>query len=696
MRTIFSAKKRVSSVPETIEIGGTSASTAQAALTALEGIASSQLDVPDGVAVLDSNELVKPENIPPLFAPIEPMVVIPSTSIEVGQKIDCVVTNYDSQREYVFGNAFSGHAILHSYDDMINQLETAEIYNVNSSVTPSVVTSSSHPNIKNPGTIVYTAPGVTGPGGFVLNGKLFSIDIVQPYMGPPTITYPLNNAVILTNTITIEATFGDYYGDTSKLYDGLLKFNYELSDDVNFTNIIEQYTIDYYNQIHITIPNLLDNKLYYIRIRNTGWHIEGEGSLVLLPWSEWSTTRSFATDIAPLFQEIQIVTDANEIDYEEMGGAVHLSQDGTLLAVGQIGKQQSLYSSVYGSVAIYNKQPDNTFVLNAELFSPTALGQVWFGSALTMSADKTTLFTSAPNGTFDFSNDGKVYAHRCTTPGDWTTAAIAYEILPPIPTQNQRFGADLKCVKQANVLGVSDYLFQLHIFSFTDTDATLQTTITPPVLPNINFGSSFDFSANGQRLIVGAPLSFHSLNLSGNPIECGAVYVYDYNGTTWNLTASLFPDDPDNESIAGRLFGCQAAISYDGSEIIVCQNYGSIPYKFISAFKLIDNAWVKTQEFLPSAWLTNYTSPLDIAFSSDGNQFAVSSGVYYDCITIYAKQDNTWTEVQTLIASDDPGVNQRFGESFGLSGDGTILASGAADRDGLVTYGSGGVYIYKK
>ena len=296
MRTVFSAKKRVSSVPETIEIGGTSASTAQAALTALEGIASSQLDVPDGVAVLDSNELVKPENIPPLFAPIEPMVVIPSTSIEVGQKIDCVVTNYDSQREYVFGNAFSGHAILHSYDDMINQLETAEIYNVNSSVTPGVVTSSSHPNIKNPGTIVYTAPGVAGPGGFVLNGKLFSIDIVQPYMGPPVINYPLNNAVITTSTITIDATFGDYYGDISKLYDGFRRFNYELSDDINFTNIIAQDTIDY-TQINITIPDLLDNKLYYIRIRNTGWRTVDGGSLVLLPWSEWSTTRSFATDI---------------------------------------------------------------------------------------------------------------------------------------------------------------------------------------------------------------------------------------------------------------------------------------------------------------------------------------------------------------------------------------------------------------
>ena len=695
MRTVFSAKKRVSSVPETIEIGGTSASTAQAALTALEGIASSQLDVPDGVAVLDSNELVKPENIPPLFAPIEPMVVIPSTSIEVGQKIDCVVTNYDSQREYVFGNAFSGHAILHSYDDMINQLETAEIYNVNSSVTPGVVTSSSHPNIKNPGTIVYTAPGVAGPGGFVLNGKLFSIDIVQPYMGPPVINYPLNNAVITTSTITIDATFGDYYGDISKLYDGFRRFNYELSDDINFTNIIAQDTIDY-TQINITIPDLLDNKLYYIRIRNTGWRTVDGGSLVLLPWSEWSTTRSFATDIPPLFQEIQIVTDANEVNYEEMGTAVHLSQDGTLLAVGQIGKEPFRYSSVRGSVVIYNKQPDNTFVLNAELFSPIALGQVMFGSALTMSADKTTLFTSAPNGRFDFSADGKVYAYRCTTPGDWTTAAIAYEILPPIPTQHQRFGADLKCVKQANVLGVSDDLFQLHIFSFSDTAATLQTTITPPVLPNEFFGSSFDFSANGQRLIVGAQESFHTLHLSGWAIECGAVYVYDYNGTTWNLTASLFPDAPDNGSLAGRRFGSQVAISPDGTEIIVCQDYGSNPFKFLSAFKLIDNTWVKTQEFLPSAWLSNFTSPLDIAFSADGNQFAVSSGNTYDCITIYAKQDNTWTEVQTLKASDDPDGNQRFGESFGLSGDGTILASGAADRDGLVTYSSGGVYIYKK
>ena len=181
------------------------------------------------------------------------------------------------------------------------------------------------------------------------------------------------------------------------------------------------------------------------------------------------------------------------------------------------------------------------------------------------------------------------------------------------------------------------------------------------------FGWSVSLSADGNTLAVGAPSEeSNTTGINSSPnnlaISAGAVYVYSRNGTTWSQQA--FVKASNTES--GDNFGHSVALSGDGNTLAVGANG--------------ENSSTTGVNSLP-------------------NNSLVSAGAAY----VYTRNSTTWVQVAYVKASN-PSINDNFGYSVALSGDGNTLAVGANWEDSSTTGinstpnesapDAGAVYIY--
>ena len=110
----------------------------------------------------------------------------------------------------------------------------------------------------------------------------------------------------------------------------------------------------------------------------------------------------------------------------------------------------------------------------------------------------------------------------------------------------------------------------VYIFVRNGTTYELQTYLKPtPVLDTVIagdlFGSAVAIAADGQTLVVGAPLAEPGIR----PVTFndGAAYVFTRDAAAWTQRSIL--GGPHAEGNEGDQFGTQAAISSDGSTIAV-------------------------------------------------------------------------------------------------------------------------------
>ena len=103
------------------------------------------------------------------------------------------------------------------------------------------------------------------------------------------------------------------------------------------------------------------------------------------------------------------------------------------------------------------------------------------------------------------------------------------------------------------------------------------STITQPRTEE-EFGSTaVRISSNGQRLAVAARYAYTS-GFTYN----GCIYVYDFDGTAWQLTVSHFG------TVAGARIGYGLAMSSDGTTIAAGGTSGGIR---LEVFKYMNGSW---------------------------------------------------------------------------------------------------------
>ena len=283
-REIYYPPGYLDSLVKPVEEGGTGRTSLEQYGSDLDVVRESDLSGPNAPVVTDPVTGKLPANV------VDPSVVggisiKGATSLTTNQISTYVITDYDSGTSYVL-SAVSG-SVSRSGD-----------------------------------TITYTAPSNGGTGGFVINGRTFSITITQPTVNTPSVSSPVNGASGLGSSIAITGTaFG-----TTGISDTHYSTDWQIATDSGFSNVVKSSINDTVNKTSWTVSGLSVSTTYYVRVRYKG---------TSLPYSNWSSVVSFSTKASFYPQnEIAKLTASDGATNDYFGWSVSISSDGNTAIVG--------------------------------------------------------------------------------------------------------------------------------------------------------------------------------------------------------------------------------------------------------------------------------------------------------------------------------------------------------------------------
>ncbi len=195
-------------------------------------------------------------------------------------------------------------------------------------------------------------------------------------------------------------------------------------------------------------------------------------------------------------------------------------------------------------------------------------------------------------------------------------------------------------------------------------------------------------AVRGNLAVVGAG----GLECGPGQFNCGGAYVYRFNGSTWAFEQKLPVSDPLSQS------GYDVAV--DGDVILVNSWYADClagaDCGAVYAYRYNGSSWVQEQKLAASdaAALDYFGNRLSL----DGNVAVM--GAYLDdcpggadCGSAYVFRYNgaSWIQEQKLTASD-AAAGDAFGITVAVQGDTIMVGASGDDRPGAVDCGS--VYVF--
>ena len=342
----------------------------------------------------------------------------------------------------------------------------------------------------------------------------------------------------------------------------------------------------------------------------------------------------------------------------------------------------------------------------------------FFGTSVSLSADKSILIVGARGDDDGGTNTGSVYIYKQNVGEDTYNPEHVQKIIANDTNDYDWFGSSVllavdKSILVVGVPGVDDggdmvgavYIYKQNVELDTYNPVHIQKLTASDRAAWDQFGTSVSLSVDKSVLVVGA----HGDDYGGT--NTGSVYIYKQNVglDTYNpvhiqkLTAS--------DRAAGDLFGASVAISADksilvvgairdddggtdtGSVYIYKQNVGLDTYNTTHIQKLTASDRATGDQFGTSVSLSADKSILVVGAHRDDEGGTDTGSVYIYKQNVGADTYNP-VHVQKLTASDRTAFDY-FGTAVSLSSDKSILVVGAFADD----YGSsdtGSVYTYKQ
>lgn len=198
------------------------------------------------------------------------------------------------------------------------------------------------------------------------------------------------------------------------------------------------------------------------------------------------------------------------------------------------------------------------------------------------------------------------------------------------------------------------------------------------------FGGSI--SLQGDRVVIGAPRD------NAPAGDSGSAYVFEYDGIAWQERQKLTPNVVSASDIFGRY------IDLDGDRVMITA-YGDDEHDTdagaVYVFDFNGSSWQQTTKLTASDGVAGDGFGFSVSLDGDqamvgamlSDQAGTSSGKAY----VFEFNGSAWTEVQTLTASDGT-AQALFGASIDLSGNRAVIG---ANRDNGNTTASGSAYVFE-
>ena len=181
------------------------------------------------------------------------------------------------------------------------------------------------------------------------------------------------------------------------------------------------------------------------------------------------------------------------------------------------------------------------------------------------------------------------------------------------------------------------------------------------------FGYSIAFNEDGSKIVVGAPK-----NDNGGS-DAGQVRTFEWNGTVWMPSGSDI-----NGPSATSGFGEALDLSKDGNTLVVGA-WGHNNRGRVVAYKWTSGNWATNQTWNGTATTERFGSA--VALDEDGNRLVIASqghSSFTGKVQLYEYSGSSWSTKGSAITGD--ANNDYFGASIDLSDDGNHLIVGAWEQ----------------
>ncbi len=324
-------------------------------------------------------------------------------------------------------------------------------------------------------------------------------------------------------------------------------------------------------------------------------------------------------------------------------------------------------------------------------FDVAALDQ--FGKSVSVSGDTAVVGASYDDCGAD-DNCGAAYVYRF----NGTSWVEQQRLTASDAAAGDRFGESVSVSGDTAVIGArrdgctvdpdcgSAYVFRFDGASWVEE----QKLVADDAAKLDQFG--FSVSVSGDTALVGTRWD----DCAGGS-DCGAAYVFRFNGSSWDQEQKLVADDADNFDVFGwtlSLHGDTAAVGALQDDSATGDNDCGSVY----VFRRDGSVWIQEQKLTASDGVE--ADFFGSAVSVDGDTIAVGAGATdcgagSDCGSVYMFRFNgtSWVEEQTLTIADAE-IQDHFGASVSVSANNVMV--GAWGRECLGEFSNcGAVYLFR-
>lgn len=211
---------------------------------------------------------------------------------------------------------------------------------------------------------------------------------------------------------------------------------------------------------------------------------------------------------------------------------------------------------------------------------------------------------------------------------------------------------------------------------------------------NIVFGGSVSMNSDGSIVAVGAQNRVDPINPGNN--QAGAVYVYQYNGTSWEQMGQTLYGSSQTE-----YFGASTSLSADGKTMAVGAYGASNNRGAVKIYHFDGTSWVQ-EAVLDGSSGTKFGSA--ISLSPDGTILAATApsfsidtttpNLYRGAAYVFRHNGTEWSQLGEKVIGEYP--KEYFGTSVAISSDGSKMIVGAESYTGEgYTAKAGKAFIYQ-
>ena len=385
---------------------------------------------------------------------------------------------------------------------------------------------------------------------------------------------------------------------------------------------------------------------------------------------------------------VQIGADINGEDiYDSSGGAVSISSDGSIVAIGAYGNEANGTNA--GHVRIYQNISGTWTQIGDDIDGEDAYDGS--GASVSLSSDGSVVAIGAyrNNGTGTQTGHVRIYQNIS---GTWTQVGDDIDG----EADYDWSGASISLNSDGSVVAIGaeendgNGYKSGHVRIYQNISGTW-TQVGADIdgeSPEDQSGASVSLSADGSIVAIGAHVN------AGNGLLSGHVRIYENISGTWTQVGL----DIDGEAAEDRS-GYSLSLNSDGSIVAIGAYYNDgsgTNAGQVRIYQNISGAWVQVGLDIDGE-AEEDKSGLSLSINSDGSVVAIGavqnddSGTNAGHVRIYQNISGTWTQVGLDI--DGEAEEDRSG-IVSLSSDGLTVAIGASQNDENGE-GSGHVRVYK-